>query len=79
VLLIWSVHKPLPAWSPISHWQLQIKWRIPGLRATIRFLKFAGPICFVLLTKVLIYSELFHLPVVLCSSAAFNACSSLFC
>lgn len=58
VLLIWSVYKPLPSWSPISHWKLHIKWRLPTLRAAVRFLTFAGPICFVLLTKVLIYNRL---------------------
>lgn len=57
VLLVLAVYKPLPKWSPIAGWELKIDWRLPSLKSTKRFLIFAGPICFVLLTKVLMYSE----------------------
>ena len=56
-LLVAAVYRPLPKWSPIHGWELRINWRVPSLAAISRFLLFAGPICFVLLTKVVMYSE----------------------
>ena len=56
-LLVAAVYQPLPKWSPIHGWELRINWRVPSLAAISRFLLFAGPICFVLLTKVVMYSE----------------------
>lgn len=56
-LLIAATYRPLPAWSPVSGWHMSIDWRVPTIRSTQRFLLFAGPICFVLLTKVLMYSK----------------------
>ena len=62
VLLVLAVYKPLPKWSPIAGWELKIDWRLPSFKSTKRFLIFAGPICFVLLTKVLMYSESYLSP-----------------
>lgn len=71
VLLVLAVYKPLPKWSPIAGWELKIDWRLPSFKSTKRFLIFAGPICFVLLTKVLMYSELPLDPLVLCRYVPF--------
>lgn len=56
VLLLVALRKPLKG-SIAGGQRVMIDWRLPTLAAAGIFLKFAGPICGIMLAKVTMFSE----------------------
>jgi hypothetical protein len=56
-ILIRALCLPLREGSLGAGWRLRVKWRLPTPASALRFLQYAGPICGVLVAKVLTYSE----------------------
>ena len=54
-VLVAAMYRPLRRRSLFPGWQVDVRWRLPSLKAALVFVGYAGPICGVLLTKVLIY------------------------
>ena len=54
-VLVAAMYRPLRRRSLFPGWRVDVRWRLPSPRATLVFIGYAGPICGVLLTKVLIY------------------------
>lgn len=55
--LIWALYRPLSRRSLFPKWQPAVAWRLPTLQGAFNFVAYAGPICGVLITKVIVYGE----------------------
>ena len=55
-LLLLALRKPLRG-TVAGGQRVAIDWRLPSVAAAWVFLKFAGPICGIMLSKVAMYSE----------------------
>jgi hypothetical protein len=56
--LLVALLRPLRAGSLAPGFKVQLRWRLPSLRAAGLFLKYAGPIVGVLMSKTVMYSAL---------------------
>ncbi len=56
-VLIWALYRPLSRRSLFPRWQPAVAWRLPTLQGAFNFVAYAGPICGVLITKVIVYGE----------------------
>lgn len=54
-VLIWSLYRRLSKRSLFPGWKPALTWRLPSLQGAFNFVAYAGPICGVLLTKVVVY------------------------
>lgn len=54
--LLVALRRPLRAGSLAPGFTVQLRWRLPSLRAAGLFLKYAGPIVGVLTSKTVMYS-----------------------
>ena len=61
-VLIRALYKPLSRRSLLPKWQPDVAWRMPTLQGALNFVAYAGPICGVLITKVIVYGM--HHPLV---------------
>ena len=55
VSLVAALYRPLRRRSLFPGWKVDVRWRLPSPQAVFTFVGYAGPICGVLFTKVLIY------------------------
>lgn len=55
VSLVAALYRPLRRGSLFPGWKVDVRWRLPSPQAVFTFVGYAGPICGVLFTKVLIY------------------------
>jgi hypothetical protein len=56
-VLIWALYRPLSRRSLFPKWRPAVAWRMPTLQGAFNFVAYAGPICGVLITKVIVYGE----------------------
>ena len=54
-VLVWALYRPLSRRSLFPRWQPDVAWRLPTLQGAFNFVAYAGPICGVLITKVVVY------------------------
>ena len=54
-VLVRALYRPLSRRSLYPGWQPAVAWRLPTLQGALNFVAYAGPICGVLITKVIIY------------------------
>ena len=54
-MLVWALYRPLSRRSLFPRWQPDVAWRLPSLQGAFNFVAYAGPICGVLITKVIVY------------------------
>ena len=58
LLLFLALRRPLQG-TVANGQRVVVNWRLPSLAAVFVFLKFAGPIAGIMLTKVVMYSKCF--------------------
>ncbi len=54
-VLIRALYRPLSRRSLFPTWRPAVTWRLPTLQGALNFVAYAGPICGVLICKVIIY------------------------
>ena len=54
-LLVCALYRPLRSRALFPGWKADVRWRLPQLQGALNFVAYAGPICGVLITKVIIY------------------------
>ena len=60
--LLAALRRPLRAKSLAPGFKVALRWRLPSLRAAGLFLKYAGPIVGVLMSKTIMYSAPLEVP-----------------
>ena len=73
-VLVWALYRPLSRRSLFPRWQPDVAWRLPSLQGAFNFVAYAGPICGVLITKVIVYGAR-HAPRPLCNLPCLSECS----
>ena len=54
-VLVRALYRPLSRRSLFPTWRPAVTWRLPTLQGALNFVAYAGPICGVLICKVIIY------------------------
>ena len=54
-MLVRALYRPLTRRSLFPGWRPAVTWRLPTLQGALNFVAYAGPICGVLICKVVIY------------------------